>query len=217
MTDLSFLVNRYVFNRRIVNGYKYQFLPFGGGQMNEPHLESIILERGECFVDAGANVGGWSIPASKYYGQVEAFEANPKVARVMAKNSRLNHCHNIRVHACALGERASEENLYLYRRDGQDSFFPEHNGFTSSGQTIRVPIVALDSYNLRPSVIKIDTEGYELLVVKGALNTINKSKPKLVISTHVQSDVALIEKMFQTYRWTSIGELGLQTLIGEPD
>jgi FkbM family methyltransferase len=217
VTDFIFLINRYLFNRRIVQGYRYQFLPFGGGQVNEPRLESIILKRGRCFVDAGANVGGWSIPASKYYDQVEAFEANPRVARVLVKNSRLNNCRNIRVHACALGERAGEENLYLYRRDGQDSFLAEHNSFRSSGETIRVSVVALDSYNLCPAVIKIDAEGYELPVLKGALETIKKSKPKLVISTHVQSDVALIETMFQTYHWTSMGELGLQTLVGEPD
>jgi len=217
MTDLSFLINRYLFNRRIVKGYKYQFLPFGGGQTNEPRLESIILASGECFVDAGANVGGWSIPASKYYHQVEAFEANPKVARVLTKNCRLNNCRNITTHACALGERASEENLYLYHRDGQDSFLPEHNSFTSSGRKMRVRVAALDSYNLRPDVIKIDTEGYELPVLKGALETIKRSTPKLVVSTHIQSDVVLVQKMFETYHWTSIGELGLQTLIGEPD
>jgi FkbM family methyltransferase len=103
-----------------------------------------------------------------FYGQVESFEANPRIARVLAKNTRLNHCGNIRVHACALGERSGHENLYLYQRDGQDSFLPEHNNFSSTGETIRVPVVSLDSHNLRPTVIKIDTEGYELQVVRGS-------------------------------------------------
>src|SRR5207249_11332758 len=58
--------------------------------MNEPYWDPIILKKGGVFIDAGANVGGWTIPAARYYEQVVAFEANPNVASVLHKNVRAN-------------------------------------------------------------------------------------------------------------------------------
>src|SRR2546426_11517294 len=95
--NFSFLYNRYIHNRRIVNGYKYQFEPFGGGQMNELYWDPIILRQGDTFVDIGANVGGWTIPAARYYRRIVAFEANQKVAEVLSRNLRLNHVENVEV------------------------------------------------------------------------------------------------------------------------
>ena len=204
MVNLPFLYNRYLHNRRIVNGYKYQFLPFGGGQMNEPYWDSMILKKGGVFVDAGANVGGWAIPAAKYYEHVVAFEANPNIVRVLHKNIRLNRIMNVSILPFALGERTGKKDLYFYPKNGQDSFLTEHAGIVASGGKIPVQMVALDNYGYKPSVIKIDTEGYELNVLKGAYNTIQQNRPQLCIETHDERDVGLIEKMLDDYHWKSM-------------
>ena len=71
-------------------------------------------------------------------------------------------------------------------------------------------------------MIKIDTEGYELNVLKGAYQTIQKYKPRLCIETHDERDVRLIEKMLDSYKWTHIqrpaqpGAVSQTVLIGEP-
>src|SRR6266851_5288304 len=94
--DWRFLVNRYLFNRRIIDGYKYQFHPFCGGIRGEEYLSPWILKKGECFVDVGANAGGWTVPAAKYYSQVVAFEINPHTATALARNRAMNHIRNAR-------------------------------------------------------------------------------------------------------------------------
>ena len=220
--NLPFLYNRYVRNQRIVNGYKYQFLPFGGGQMNEAYWDPVILRQGDTFLDIGANVGGWTIPAAKYYRRVVAFEANPEVAYVLSKNISLNHIGNVEVLPFAVGEATGEKILWQYGKSGQDSFLREHAGLHDVGWGTKVKIVALDSYKLEPNVIKVDTEGYELNVLKGAYQTIQRSRPRLAIETHDPRDVVLIEKMIESYQWTRIQrppqpEAEPQTiLVGEP-
>ena len=204
MVNLPFLYNRYVRNRRIVNGYKYQFLPFGGGQINEPYWDQMILKKGGVFIDAGANVGGWAIPAARYYERVVAFEANPNVASVLHKNVRANKITNVSILPFALGEGTGIKDLYLYPKNGQDSFLKQHTGLTASGEKMIVKTVALDNYGYKPSVIKIDTEGYELNVLKGAYNTIQQNRPQLCIETHDERDVGLIEKMLDDYHWKSV-------------
>jgi len=42
----------------------------------------------------------------------------------------------------------------------------------------------LDSYNLQPDLLKIDVEGFEISVLKGALKTITEFKPRIIIETH---------------------------------
>jgi len=160
--------------------------------------------KGGVFVDAGANVGGWAIPAAKYYEHVVAFEANPNIVRVLHKNIRLNRIMNVSILPFALGERTGKKDLYFYPKNGQDSFLTEHAGIVASGGKIPVQMVALDNYGYKPSVIKIDTEGYELNVLKGAYNTIQQNRPQLCIETHDERDVGLIEKMLDDYHWKSV-------------
>ena len=47
-----------------------------------------------------------------------------------------------------------------------------------------VKFVTLDSLNLQPDFLKIDVEGYEMNVLKGALDTLRRCRPKLIIETH---------------------------------
>jgi|SRR5437867_3357566 len=172
--------------------------------MNESYWEPIILKKGECFIDAGANTGGWTIPAAKYYKRVIAFEANPAVARILAKNIHSNNIDNVSILPFALGEGTGRKDLYFYPKNGQDSFLKEHAGITASGRSIPVQMVALDNYGYKPDVLKIDTEGYELNVLKGAYNTIQQNRPQLCVETHDERDVGLIEKMLDDYHWKTV-------------
>src|SRR6266568_6760952 len=165
--DLFFLINRYIYNRRAKNGFFWQFEPYKFTE--EPFLEEFILKPGSCFVDVGANIGGWTVPSSKFYAKVFAFEANPRTARVLQKNVDLNHLKNVTVYPFGLGEAEISRDFFLYDRGegkGQDSFFASHLGYFTTGERILVQIKTLDSFDLKPDVIKIDTEGYEPQVVK---------------------------------------------------
>ncbi len=52
------------------------------------------------------------------------------------------------------------------------------------GKKIRVKFRTLDSYKLKPDIMKIDVEGFELEVLDGAIKTIKKYHPKIIIETH---------------------------------
>ncbi len=213
MVDWSFIINRYLFNQRIVEGYKFQFEPFESGSTSEIYLRETILKRGELYLDVGANCGSWAIPASKYYSHVVAVEANPRTANVLRKNMMKNHVGNMKVLAHALGDSLRYDTLYLYSRSGQASFLPAHLGEPGTGETLSVQVKTLDSLKLTPTVLKIDTEGFELNVLKGGLDTINSCRPEIIVETHVPGDVERVRTLLPSYHWRLIERAPSQTIM----
>jgi FkbM family methyltransferase len=213
--DWSFLYNRYLRNRRNHEGLRWQFQPFIGRE-HERFLESVILGWGKCFVDVGASIGRWVLPSSKYYAEVFAFEANPEIARILRRNVQMNHLKNVKVFALALGETVAEKKLWLHKTLGHDSFRAAHMGLTSTGKYSLVRTETLDRFRLAPSIIKIDTEGYEFQVLQGAIGTIRERKPRLVVETHDSKDVQLIQELLPFYTWAELHGSSEQVfLIGD--
>lgn len=154
-----------VHQRREIDGqltYQYHKL--------ERALELVPADRRRVCVDVGAHVGLWSKEFVKAFQTVVAFEPNPVVAdlwrwNVTAKNATL--------HQVALGESTGSVGLKIY--DG-------HSGHTQIGGPGDVPIRMLDSYGLSAvDLVKIDVEGHELAVVKGAINTLRRCRPVVVV------------------------------------
>jgi hypothetical protein len=50
------------------------------------------------------------------------------------------------------------------------------------------PQVTIDSFNLEPSLIFLDIEGYEGFAIQGAVNTIKKFKPIIILESHWVSE-----------------------------
>ena len=70
-------------------------------------------------------------------------------------------------------------------------------------KTIRVPVRTLDSFNFEiVDLIKIDTEGYELPVLRGGRETIGRERPQLYIEIHNQGQKSLIFKFLQEFNYT---------------
>ncbi len=202
MKDWRFLYNRYIRRIRKIGGYKFDFkMLAAGGILNEEYLSPWILKWGEQFVDVGANAGAWSMPASKYYREVIAFEANPETVKSLKRNLRINNVTNVIVMPHALGANEQEKDFYLYTENGGDSFLENHNDLHPTGQKIMLKTRTLDSFKLEPTVLKVDTEGYEYEVLKGAQNTIAKNKPILIVEVHVNQNIELLERLLPSYKW----------------
>ncbi len=75
----------------------------------------------------------------------------------------------------ALGKENKEETI---------SFSGEMANNTGEGDKVKVTFKMLDSYNLKPTILKIDVEGFEMDVLEGGKETIKKYKPKIIIETH---------------------------------
>jgi len=64
-----------------------------------------------------------------------------------------------------------------------------------SGKKVRT----LDSYALTPSMVKIDSEGSEYEVLKGAATTLKQSQPRLVIETHTDELAVSVKRLLKDY------------------
>jgi FkbM family methyltransferase len=139
---------------------------------HEDWLRSLVHPfDGELFVDVGAHVGTWAIRATRTFRQVVAFEPDPGANRILRTTVKMNRLSNISVFSTALsnipGERIVSIGNWKSRR--QEEF--------------RVPVRTLDTFNLKPSFLKIDTEGDEFLVLQGAEKTL-KRRPNVLVETH---------------------------------
>ena len=150
------------------------------------------LNRGDCFVDVGANIGLMSIFASQCVGnsgKILAFEAHPETHELLQENIALNHIENIDTFNFALGNEPGKATIYdnwNVNRGGASLVIHSENstGFEVDMKTLDEVIQT----DFQPKMIKIDVEGFEFQVLKGATNTIKNCKPILIIEFSVSRE-----------------------------
>ena len=150
---------------------------------NEAFLaEYMIPEHDKCLVDVGASIGTWTMFVGKKGLQVYSFEPSPKSYAIL--KSRTQAYPNVHVYPFALGDKDNIGRLGLAAFSLSGTMDAEVKGLHKGG-TIDVPVHTLDSLGLSNiGVIKIDTEGYESLILQGAKATIVKDRPRLIIEVH---------------------------------
>jgi hypothetical protein len=140
-------------------------------------------------LDIGANIGTHSIILSDLFAKVHAFECQSQVFSILSKNKEINNCDNLILHNIGLGESHSKQSLSKF-----DSSIPYNIGGVSIVKNKKsnremgeqVEIIPLDSmeFDLPIRFIKMDVEGYELFVLKGAPKTISKHLPVIIFEEH---------------------------------
>jgi FkbM family methyltransferase len=147
-------------------------------QYEELELVYSKLSNFRTAIDAGAHIGLVSNQLSQKFNNVEAFEFNPNVRECLEINMSNKECNNVTIHACGLGKEEKLVSLNFKAKDTNDRrSFGVHVKETPGDNLIK----PLDDFNfVDVDFIKIDTEGYEPLVVQGALNTIKKYKPVIM-------------------------------------
>jgi FkbM family methyltransferase len=153
---------------------------------SEPELAPILdaaLSSAGCFADLGANVGVYSLWAAQrvgVQGRVVAFEPIPETRARLERNIALNGFAQIRVVPRAVGAEPGSATLHVV---------PGASGLTSrdravGGDEIAVEVTTLDAYfagAAPPDLIKIDVEGMELEVLRGARSLLAGDAPPLVV------------------------------------
>ena len=143
-----------------------------------------LLERDSIFFDIGAHMGLFTLQAAPLCAAVYAFEPMPATREFLKHNVSANNLHNVNINACAISDSEGEVEIYegSQNNTGTSSLTRPPN---YSGCTFRVPSLTLDSYTATlgvvPSVIKIDVEGAELLVLKGARNLLRERHPAILM------------------------------------
>lgn len=124
-------------------------------------------------VDIGANIGIFSYNMAMKFKQVIAFEPIKELWSCFYRNIR-PYDQKIKLHKCALGAEEKKVQIEKHAQSCVSHFVSDLPG--------DFPVATLDSFQLQAcDLIKIDVEGYEYFVIQGALETIKKYRPVIIL------------------------------------
>ena len=209
---------------RIKQNIKFKYLPFRlyhrircykYAKYRSPELSLIsnLVKSTQNSIDIGANLGLFTFFMSRASKHVFAFEPNP----YPLENLKGLVDSNVTVLPIALGNNDGPVEIKIpHHRKGWSS-----NGASlaskeiNDGKIINIQCRKLDSLNIENiGLIKIDVEGFEIEVIRGAKETILKNKPVMIIENeivHTKDTNELFTTMnefgYDKYICNSIGKL----------
>lgn len=140
------------------------------------------IDEGTVVLDVGASLGLWSLPLARAARSREArvwcFEPNPENLPWLEKNIEANDLTGVtEVHAVALGSRAGTAQLGYREHGGGNGALLA----TEGAETVLVAVRRLDDIGFprRVSFVKMDVEGFELEVLRGAHTLIARDRPSI--------------------------------------
>jgi FkbM family methyltransferase len=149
---------------------------------------------GDTVFDVGGHHGLMAVIGARATGprgRVVSFEPNPASRKQIERHAQLNGVTNIRIEPIALSDRNGEHEFFVQSGDVSwnstliKAFADAENTPGRRIEKISVATCRLDDYVARsgcvPKVIKIDTEGSEFMVLRGALDTIERHRPVLIM------------------------------------
>ena len=167
-------------DRTPINGLTHRFYRYPA--RFSPAFAAACIEAyskpGDVVLDCGAHHGFASLLFSSWVGEsgrITAFEPLPHNADIVQKNIELNSATNIVLERKAVGSRHGRTKIAGI--SNSSILHAQESG-------VDVEVVCLDDYaHLSPTFLKIDVEGFEAEVLKGA-QTILATKPKLALEIH---------------------------------
>ena len=191
---LSALIRYFTFHLRYKNGEEIA-IPFSGGHLiiskgegsqahYFTHLEDYeemafllhFLRANDQFIDVGANIGAYSILAASQIGcKTIAFEPLKKNYSILQENIHLNNLQEfIEIHNFALGEKNETKTIGT---KGALTYITNNQNLDLQ----KIEIQRLDDFAEYAQIIKIDVEGFEEFVLKGAEQVLNHPDTHAVI------------------------------------
>ena len=190
--DVSIIKNDEYIGRTIACGYEWDGWMRTDIQAN--------YKPGTDIIDIGANIGYNTLMFSDY-GYVHAFEpVYHEIVKINVKNNNLKN--GVHVYSFALSNERKFSNIYLPNIEHSKNGLLNYGGtgLTASDTAIPFPVPCErldDVYSGTPSIIKIDVEGHELQTLQGAINTIKKHKPMLMVEIYNFSEDDPVHKFIK--------------------
>ena len=164
----------------------FSLLVDGVYEPDEIALVLSLLAAGDCFIDVGANIGCFAIPAGRRVapgGRVLAIEGSPTMRAILERNLAENAAAGVEVLACLALDR-----------DGAAPFHeapPEKFGMGSVAVQFDLPPLELPCRRIdtllaergidRVAVMKVDVEGFESAVFAGASRLLTGPRPPVIV------------------------------------
>ena len=156
---------------------------------NEGPLQQALVEHlstGDVFYDIGSNVGFFTLIGARLVGRegsVHAFEALAGCARALRRNVARNDFANVTVHECAVGAHVGDVPLMVSRHPGGATISVADRPHNEV-RTVTVHVTTLDAVVAAgapmPDLVKIDVEGAELDVLRGAGDVLQRARPTVI-------------------------------------
>lgn len=141
-----------------------------------------VLEPGMVVVDVGANIGSLAIFCAGRVapsGRVIALEADKETAALLLENAKLNRADNLDLHVVCVSDRSGPTEFFVNPDSAKSSIA------NMSGRRVTVEATSLDDLLLtrleRLDVLKIDVEGADYRVLRGAEEIIRRFCPRFII------------------------------------
>ena len=185
-------------------------------------LHSWVVEKfvtkATVVVDVGAHIGTFTIPAAKKAKIVHSFEPVIQSFLRLTEHIEMNGVSNVTPHNFALGESLTSAEIECMPKFNtgaaklnisRGALIFSDLGDEHAPPKYRMLVKTLDSLDLPAlDLLKCDTEGCELLVVKGAIETIKKFRPIMVLEhnyiTERDEVMKVLTKAGLPYRCTVI-------------
>lgn len=212
LINWRFIIAKNILRSKWERGFMWDFDSFI--DYSEDFNREPILRYGSIFIDAGAHIGMWTIPASRFYSQVFAIEPTPKIARKLRKNLSLNKIGNVTVIEKALSNHVGTAKFYRWPDGAMGNalqsepvnYTEDYGSGVEDGivKTTTIDAICNSSNNVLiypPSVIKLDVEGEEYRAIQGSLRTIHACHPTLLVEIHREENESMIRKLLPEYQW----------------
>ena len=147
-------------------------------------LESVV-EEGMNVIDIGANIGVTTVAVAKRIGRkgkLYSFEPVPEYFNILKKNIASNRLENVKV--CELAVTDQVDRAYFYQKGLSSGIVFEEGAKKFNAATTTVDRFLSEEKIERIDLINMDCEGSELLVLKGAKETLRKNKVKIFCEIH---------------------------------
>ncbi|MFT3738806.1 MAG: FkbM family methyltransferase [Breznakibacter sp.] len=153
----------------------------GLNDFEEMGLLLHFLGKDDMFVDVGANVGVYSILASGVAGARSiAIEPSDETAKILKRNIAINNLDGAVTHVqCVVGDHRG--NISFTKGLEATNRVTREEDETRNSELLEEDTLDNLLKSSTPSLIKIDVEGYELNVLKGARNTLQKPGLKILL------------------------------------
>lgn len=195
----------------------------------EPAVISEILRLSQIrkiAYDVGAHIGYMSLALAqgiKNGGKIFAFEPNPGNVQLISKLVTMNKLEKqVTVIPLALADKKGKQKFTMWHSPSMHLLQSAIEGQdTVACETILVESSTIDSFvfdqeNPPPDLMKIDVEGAEALVLKGALRTLGSCSPDIIVEIHGPKNAARVWDMLDSleYSWmklTAKGQIPVMT------
>lgn len=204
-------------NNKILSEIK-KYLVFHGNKRLDPYHVSIIkkyIKKGFTVIDVGANCGDYTKLFLSLGATVHAFEPSTMFRILYDRYKNEAHCYGF-----ALGETESE--IILNEFDNSGANTGTDIALIGGGKFLlshKVRCKRLDSFEIVPNFIKIDVEGMDYDVLKGAYRTLKEFHPvvlaefnKIYMESSGRSPIKMLEYMDELgYDFQTIQSYGYVT------